>query len=233
MLAEVKRIDHWGIVAGVIKDLDIAKLINEEIGTDIQEILTTGDVVAGMIINGLGFASRPLMLSPQFFENKALNLLIKPGVRAEHFNRHRIGRALDVISKFGAEKLFHLVALSACATEGVNTRFAHADTTSYSLTGAYDSKEIDKNGEVIEQAINITYGYSKENRPDLKQIIQEMVTSQDGGIPFATKTLSGNASDSKILRERAEALMNEFDRSGSRGLVADSKLYSKETVIAQ
>lgn len=39
-----------------------------------------------MIINGLGFSDRPLTLTPQFFENKALSKLFRPGVNAENFN---------------------------------------------------------------------------------------------------------------------------------------------------
>lgn len=227
MELEIKRLDHWGIVAGVAKDLKLADIVDQELGTNNQEILTTGDVVAGLVINGLAFASRPLMLAPQFFENKALELLIKPGVKAEHFNRHRIGRALDAIAEFGCEKLFNILAISACKTEGVSLRFGHSDTTSFSLYGQYE--ELDENGKPIEQKIAITYGYSKDKRPDLKQVVLEIVVSQDGGIPFMTKALSGNASDNVILRERAQALINEFKRSETRCLAADSKLYSEKT----
>jgi hypothetical protein len=39
-----------------------------------------------MILNGLGFSDRPLTLTPQFFENKALSLLFRPGMKAESFN---------------------------------------------------------------------------------------------------------------------------------------------------
>jgi transposase len=106
---QVKRVDHWGIVAGLMKDIKLSNLVDSQIGTDSQEILTTGEVVMGLVINGLGFASRPLMLAPQFFENKALDILIKKGVRPEHFNRHKIGRVLDDIAKFGCENCLILL----------------------------------------------------------------------------------------------------------------------------
>jgi hypothetical protein len=32
-----------------------------------QEEISAGEAVAGMILNGLGFANRPLSLTPQFF----------------------------------------------------------------------------------------------------------------------------------------------------------------------
>lgn len=222
MEIEVKRIDHLGIVAGTIKDLGIIDIIDKQIGKDDQEEISSGEIVAGMILNGLGFVSRPLMLTPQFFENKALSVLIREGINSDHFNRHKIGRVLDSIGDYSCEKLFSIVALEACRKEDVDMRFGHSDTTSYSLTGNYDSDS-------DTERINITYGHSKAKRPDLKQVVQELVASQDGGIPFITKTWDGNASDNIILRERAKKLMEEFDKSNNRYLIADSKLYAEET----
>jgi hypothetical protein len=41
----------------------------------------------GMILNGLGFAHRPLSLTPQFFANTPLNLLLREGIDATMLNR--------------------------------------------------------------------------------------------------------------------------------------------------
>lgn len=222
MKVEVKRIDHLGIVAGTVRDLGIIDIVNEKVESDDQEHVKAGEIVAGMILNGLGFVGRPLMLTPQFFENKALEVLIRKGIKHEHFNRHKIGRVLDAIGNYGCEKLFETIALEVCNKEKVNMKFAHADTTSYSLSGDYDTDS-------DTERITITYGHSKAKRPDLKQVVQELVTSQDGGIPFITKSWDGNASDTVILRERATALINAFAKSKSRYFVADSKLYSEKT----
>jgi hypothetical protein len=62
-------------------------MINARLVPDAQEVLTPGDAMAGMILNGLGFANRPLSLTPQFFANKPLALLFRKGIRAEMFNR--------------------------------------------------------------------------------------------------------------------------------------------------
>lgn len=218
----IKRVDHLGIIAGTIRDLGIIELVDELIGRDEQETISAGEVVAGMIFNGLGFVSRPLMLAPQFFENKALDILIRDGVKAEDFNRHKIGRVLDRIFEYGCEKMFTTIALQACIRENIDMTFGHADTTSYSLSGEYDC-------ESDTETIKVTYGHSKDKRPDLKQIVQELITTQDGGIPIITKTLSGNASDTVILRERVATLINEFGTSTKRYFVADSKLYAQGT----
>ncbi|WP_140396819.1 DUF4277 domain-containing protein, partial [Crenothrix polyspora] len=58
----IERLDHLGIVAGVIKDLKIAELIDGRLGTYEGETLSAGETVAGMIINGLGFSNKPMTL---------------------------------------------------------------------------------------------------------------------------------------------------------------------------
>ena len=72
-------------------------MIDARLVPDSQEEITPGEAVAGMILNGLGFANRPLSLTPHFFANKPLDLLFRAGVCAEMFNRLKLGRTLDEI----------------------------------------------------------------------------------------------------------------------------------------
>jgi len=224
MEADVERIDHLGIIAGVILDLKIIERIDKRIAPDSREEITTGEAVAGMIINGLGFSDRPLSLTPQFFENKAMSKLLREGILATHFNRFKLGRALDDCYDYGCESLFAEISMKACEQEGIETRFNALDTTSFSLTGEYipDSDE---------HAIEICHGYSKDHRPDLKQAILELICTHDGGVPVISKSWDGNTSDTKIFRKRAKMLMDSF-KSGEtpRYLVADAKLYDQETI---
>ena len=160
----VERLDHLGVVASVIKDLGLIEMIDARLLLHEQEEITAGEAVAGMILTGLGFANRPLSLTPQFFTNKPLDLLFRQGVRAEMFNRFKLGRTLDEVYAYGCDLLLSELALAVCAQEGIDDRFTHLDTTSFSLTGDYlpDSDE---------HAIVITHGYSKDHRPDLKQAV--------------------------------------------------------------
>ena len=50
MEVQVERLDHLGIVAGTIKELKIIEMINERIGTSKQEIISTGEAVAAMMV---------------------------------------------------------------------------------------------------------------------------------------------------------------------------------------
>ena len=70
---------------------------------------------------------------------------------------------------------FHEVASDICHQEKIDNRFLSLDTTSFSVTGDYAA-------DTDEAAINITHGYSKDHRSDLKQIVSELLVSQDGGI---------------------------------------------------
>ena len=42
---EIKTINHLGIVAGIIDELDILNIINQELGRDEQEIVNSGEIV--------------------------------------------------------------------------------------------------------------------------------------------------------------------------------------------
>jgi len=218
----VERLDHLGLIASVINDLGLVSLIDARLKPDDQEAITPGEAVKGMILNGLGFANRPLSLSPQFFANKPLDLLFRPGVKAEMFNRFKLGRTLDEVNTYGSDLLLSEMALVVGRQEAIDQRFNHLDTTSFSLTGDYVP-------ESDQQAIAITHGYSKDHRPDLKQAVLELMVSQDGGVPLMSKTWDGNASDSQIFQDRAKALLSTFAQSPTpRYLIADSKLYSKD-----
>jgi transposase len=218
----IERLDHLGLIASVMKDLDLINMIDARLVPNEQEEITPGEAVAGRVLNGLGFANRPMSLTPQFFANKPLDLLFREGVRAEMFNRFKLGRTLDEVHAYGCDLLFSELALAVCVQEGIKQRFHHLDTTSFSLSGDYVPER-------DEQAITITHGYSKDHRPDLKQAVLELMVSQDGGVPLVSKSWDGNTSDTQIFQERAAALITAFASSEApRYLVADAKLYTED-----
>ena len=236
---QVKRLDHLGIVAGVIKDLKIVEMIDDRLGTYEDETLSAGETVAGMIINGLGFSNKPLYLTPLFFKNRPLEYLFRDGVEAEDFNRFKLGRVLDRSNSYGNELLFGEISLNVCRQEQVDTRFNSNDTTSFTLSGNYltntqtggDKAEEDTEKEDNE-TVKIKLGHSKAHRPDLKQVMLEMMVTQDGGIPLIGKSLDGNASDNTVFKERSEKLIEQFkDADTIRYLIGDSKLYTEKNAV--
>ncbi len=94
----VERLDHLGLLASTIRDLGLMSMIDARLVPDEQEAITPGEAVAGMILNGLGCANRPLSLTPPFFAHTPLDLLLRGGVHAEMFHRFQLGRTLDEVS---------------------------------------------------------------------------------------------------------------------------------------
>ncbi len=52
---EVQTINHLGIIAGI----GIVEIINEQLGIKPQEKLNSGIIVKSIILNAMGFVSRP------------------------------------------------------------------------------------------------------------------------------------------------------------------------------
>ena len=69
--------------------------INQLLGEELPEKITSGQVVKGMVLNGLGLVSSSLYLFSNFFEGKAIEHLIGKGVKTEYFNDDKLGRLLD------------------------------------------------------------------------------------------------------------------------------------------
>ncbi len=98
---EVQNIDRLGIVAGIIDSIGLVEIINDLLGNDVAEKVSSGHVVKAMILNGLGFVSSPLYIFSKFFETKACEHLIGEGVKAEYFNDGKLGRTLDKLFSSG------------------------------------------------------------------------------------------------------------------------------------
>lgn len=91
-----------------------------------------------MILNGLGFIDSRLYLFSEFLKDKPLELLFGRDVRPEWFNDDTLGRCLDVISEYGATKLFTELCLHIGKARGLLGNSAHVDTTTLSLYGDYE-----------------------------------------------------------------------------------------------
>ncbi len=198
---QVKNLDHLGIVAGLIDEIGIVEIINNKLGIDVREKISAGTVVKSIIINGLGFVSRPLYLFSQFFQDKAIEKLLGSGIKYDYFNDDKIGRVMDELYKYGLNDIFIEVVLEVIKKFKIELKYAHLDSTSFHLDGEYKSEENQEEGEKIikERPIFIKKGYSRDHRPDLKQCVLDLITSQDGDIPLFVRAGDGNESDKAVF----------------------------------
>ena len=220
-------LDHLGLVAGMFEELGITEVIDQATQQDPEmRIVTAGHAVKAMVLNGLGFINQQLYLVPHFFQNKPLSRLLAPGIQASHLNDDTLGRALDTLYDYGVTALYSLIAATAVKRLGLAPRFAHLDSTSFHVDGRYNSAE-----EPEEHVIHITRGYSRDQRPDLNQVMRDLIVEHHAGIPVLMKPLSGNSSDAhdfgQIITDHMAQLQITY---GTTCLVADSALYSAENL---
>jgi transposase len=228
--AKIKNIDHLGIVAGLIDEIGIVEIINSKLGIDPREKIAAGKLVKAILINGLGFVSRPLYLFSQFFDDKAIEILLGEDVESDYINDDKIGRIMDKLYKYGLNNLFIEIVLLVIKKFKIEPKYSHLDATSFHLHGEYKSEKMHEKEEEItrERPIVITKGYSRDHRPDLKQCVLDLITSSDGDIPLLMRAGDGNEADKavfgKILVEFKKQIV--FDSI----MVCDSALYSQENL---
>jgi transposase len=228
---EVKNLDHLGIVAGIIDEIGLVEQVNELLGTHKQEVITPGQVIKAMILNGLGFVSAPLYLFSQFFEGRAIEHLLGKGIEAKHLNDDRLGRALDDCYRYGVTNLFTTVALSAAKKFGVETQRVHLDSSSLAVEGQYltDTQTSKSEGTTEEPVpIQITYGYSRDRRPDLKQFMIDTICSGDGDVPLYLRVADGNEADAVGFGKVVAQYRQQWQFDGM--MVADAALYTAENL---
>ncbi len=226
---DTKRLDHLGIVAGVCHEIGLVETINEMLPTPSNRRVSCGTATLAMVLNGLGFSGRALYLMPEYMENKPVKLLTGEDLEASDFNDDTLGRALDELFQAGITELFAQIAQNAVATYNLDVAFAHTDTSSFSLTGQYES-EVAQEAERVRGAVKITHGYSKDHRPDLKQVVVTLVTSQKGRIPLWLEALDGNSSDKHSFRETVNAYCRHLAEGEEPWFVLDSAAYTADNI---
>ena len=225
----IQTINHLGLVAGIIDDIGLEETINSIVGLDKRELVTSGQVVKGIILNGLGFTSQPLYLFPKFFEDKATEHLLGEGIKAEYLNDDKIGRVMDKLYEIGLSSIFLTIALAVVKKYGLLTKYSHLDSSSFSVHGKYLTNNLipektEESSEVEPAPITITKGYSRDHRPDLKQFIIDLIVSEDGGIPLFLRVGDGNEQDKTVFGEIAVEYKSMIDFETM--IVADSALYT-------
>ena len=228
---ESKRIDHLGIVAGICGQINLIEVIDESLPTVSNRKVSCGEATQAMVLNALGLSGRALYLMPEYMQNKPVELLIREGLVAEDFNDDTLGRALDELQQAGVTEIFAQVAQSAVAVFDIETAYAHLDTSSFSLQGSYESagaqRAVDAYG-----AVEIKHGYSKENRPDLKQVVVTLITSQASALPLWLEVLDGNSSDKVSFRESVHAYIDQLADETPPWFIMDSAGYTLENLAS-
>jgi transposase len=222
-----QTLDHLGLVAGMYEELGIGERIDQVIEQDCDKRqVSVGQAVKAMVLNGLGFVNQRLYLMPKFFWDKPTERLVGEGIRPEQLNDDVLGRALDALYKFGVTELYALIAPQAVKRLGLPVRFAQFDSTGFHVDGDYNSETGAEEGD-----IHLTRGYSRDHRPDLNQVVLQLIVERQAGLPLMMQPLDGNAEDKTHFRQTLQAYLGQLRTTYQlEYVVADSALYTAETL---
>ena len=190
------RLDHIPVIATMCHRIGLIDIINENLpcNTDVDP----GTLVLGMVCDTLSGRS-PLYKVEDFIAEQDTELLFGTPVNPHNFNDDALGNTLDRIHKKGTLKLFTEISLNAAKAFNLDTSKLNFDTTSVNVWGDYN------NSTPAAAAPHITYGYSKDKRPDLKQFMISMLCVE-GNIPLSGKMQDGNSSDEKLNNEELQRI---------------------------
>jgi len=146
---------------------------------------------------------------------------------AAHLSDDGIGRALDRLFNADRTALLTNVALEMTRKFDLELDRLHNDSTSIKLSGQY--RQASGRSMRGKRAAWITYGLSKDHRPDLKQLLFILTTSADGGVPVQFRCADGNVSDAVTHIDTWDALRKVAGRADFL-YVADSKLCTRENM---
>jgi transposase len=223
---EVYPVQHLPIIKAYADQLGLIGLINHYVPTAME--VDAGTVVLGRVLDTLSGRS-PLYRLEEFCAHQDTERLLGKALPPHALNDDTVGRVLDRLDDFGTMRLFTACAVRAAPRFGLERRYVHFDTTSRSVWGAYQCAET--------QALpfQVTYGYSQDKRPDLKQFVLSTLCV-DHAVPIWGKPEDGNASDktlkATLLSEIAQLLAQYGVQPGAYIYIADAALVTEDNLAA-
>jgi len=213
------------IFANLLEWLQWGQMIDDHVGPGDYKV-SIGTRTNALLIN-IATDRQALYKISEFYEKMDTELLFGDGVTAADLNDDALGRALDILHDADIESLYPKLALSTLEKLKVMNSFdgfipIHSDTTSLSLYGEYPDQE----------DLEIVRGYSKDHRPDLKQIVFGLSTVR--GIPIYGNVNKGNQDDptwNLHTIAKLAGLVAEGDK-GSVIYVADAAAVTQDNLKA-
>jgi len=225
-----RQLDHLPVVAHALNRLGVRRIIDELVPKDSRSHVSTGEcieVLVTAILLGHHTLYRVVDLLRPYDLRVAFGFELAD---SSHFNDERLAKALtDLFHVAGVDRTNSALLLSAIREYSLEIKRAHLDTTSVSVHGEYADSCPPSDPEDSRAVPHVTRGYSKDHRPDLKQVIYGLTVNEDG-VPIFGRVSSGNRADSVEFRHMLERLREALPHPADVLYVGDSKLFCAETL---
>ena len=222
-----ERLGPLPLVNHFLERAGLEELIDKHVPTTDARCALPHARALGVLLRSIIVEREPIYRQAEMVQGFAGWLFGLKEVELEHLSDDRIGRALDRL--FDADRAALLTDVVVAVGQRFAVRFEefHNDSTSIRFCGQYHAAAPRRiRGR---SAPAITYGYSKDHRPDLKQLLFILTMDADGNVPVHFRCADGNASDSRTHIETWNALRAVAGKAGFL-YVADSKLCSHENM---
>jgi transposase len=203
-------LDHLGLVAGMCEERGMGEVIDHATHQHPERrIVTTGHAVKAMVLNGLGFVNPQRSLIPPCFHHQPTSRLIAPAVAPEPLHDETLGRAFETLYDDGVTARYRLMAATAAQRLGWSPTLAPLESPSFHGDGRYTSDEAPS-----APVMHITRGDRRDHRPDLNQVMLELIVEPQAGIPVLMQPRSGKSRDAQefgpVLRAHLEPLHTTY-----------------------
>jgi transposase len=196
----------------------------------LEDCRSRAPATAGLLVlvKNLLLSREPLYGVGEWAARHAPELLGLTPAQLPALNDDRIGRCLDRLFDADIPSLALEVVAQAVREFGVTVDELHNDSTTVTFHGDYESADRERTlrGRL---RLAVTYGYNKDHRPDLKQLLYILTVARDGAVPVQFRVASGNATDDRSHQGTWELLCQ---LTGRRDFlyVADCKLATAENM---
>jgi transposase len=221
-----ERIASLPLINHFLERMDLLALLEQYVPTRDSRCAISHAQALGVLLRPIVVEREPLYRQQETVHEFAPQLYGLSGEHRQHLSDDRVGRALDRL--FDADRAALLTAVVVTVGKRFGVRFdeVHNDSTSVSVCGQYREAEQPIRGRL---PALLTYGHSKDHRPDLKQLVLILTTTEDGGVPVQFRVVDGNTNDSVTHIESWNALRAVTGRADFL-YVADSKLCSSDNM---
>jgi len=214
-----------GLITGLCEQIGLDKIFDAFLTahTGRPPEISYGHLAEMMLVT-MADEHHPLYRMHDYLENVDLDSLLGTPIDRNKLNDDRFGGFLDLLQEAGGADILSAIAVQAFKHYGIRLSSVNFDTTSKVMWGQYESEE----GTI--GAVDITFGYSKQHRPDKKQIMFGMGVTQ--GICVDGQVFSGNLSDKTYNvdnLDRASSMKELFESDGEPFFyIADSAAFTRE-----
>jgi transposase len=224
---KTERLGPLPLVNHFIDRMGLAALLEKYVPTTDPRCRVAHAKALGVLLRSIVVEREPIYRAQETVHGFATGLFGVAGENLHSLSDDRLGRALDRLFEADRAALLTEVVLAVAKRFAVQLDQLHNDSTSIAFCGQYrDQRPSRRSGK---RAPAITYGYSKDHRPDLKQLLFILTTDADGGVPVQFRTADGNTNDSITHIETWTTLRAVAGRADFL-YVADSKLCSHDNL---